>query len=96
MAQLYGCAPANGAWVVPGSHKLRRVDIEQMVADSGCGANRGRNADRLGYAVDARRPRPSGETSFAHQPHIDERLCYAWDDDARADSRDYNLEDLSI
>ncbi len=24
MAQLYGCTPANGVWVVPGSHKVRQ------------------------------------------------------------------------
>jgi hypothetical protein len=35
MAQLYGCTPANGVWVVPGSHKLRKVDIAGMVAEAG-------------------------------------------------------------
>ncbi len=35
MGQLYGCTPANGVWVVPGSHKLRRVDIPAMVAAAG-------------------------------------------------------------
>jgi hypothetical protein len=35
MAQLYGCTPANGVWVVPGSHKLRKVDIKAMVAEAG-------------------------------------------------------------
>jgi hypothetical protein len=35
MAQLYGCTAANGVWVVPGSHKLRRVDIKSMVAAAG-------------------------------------------------------------
>jgi len=35
MAQLYGCTPANGVWVVPGSHKLRQVDIKAMVAAAG-------------------------------------------------------------
>ncbi len=35
MAQLYGCTPANGVWVVPGSHKLRRVDIRAMCAAAG-------------------------------------------------------------
>lgn len=35
MGQLYGCTPANGVWVVPGSHKLRRVDIKSMVAAAG-------------------------------------------------------------
>ncbi|MBM3490570.1 MAG: phytanoyl-CoA dioxygenase family protein [Alphaproteobacteria bacterium] len=35
MAQLYGCTPANGVWVVPGSHNLRRVDVKAMVTQSG-------------------------------------------------------------
>ncbi|HYF58321.1 MAG TPA: phytanoyl-CoA dioxygenase family protein [Burkholderiaceae bacterium] len=35
MAQLYGCTPANGVWIVPGSHKLRTVDIKAMVAAAG-------------------------------------------------------------
>ena len=35
MAQLYGCTPANGVWVVPGSHKLGRADIRAMVAAAG-------------------------------------------------------------
>lgn len=35
MGQLYGCTPANGVWVVPGSHKQRRIDIKAMVADAG-------------------------------------------------------------
>ncbi len=35
MAQLYGCTPANGVWVVPGSHKRGKADIRKMVADAG-------------------------------------------------------------
>lgn len=35
MAQLYGCTPANGVWVIPGSHKRRKVDIKAMVAEAG-------------------------------------------------------------
>ena len=35
MAQLYGCTAANGVWVVPGSHKRRKLDIAAMVADAG-------------------------------------------------------------
>ncbi len=35
MAQLYGCTPANGVWVVPGSHKEGRADIKTMVAEAG-------------------------------------------------------------
>ncbi|SJZ38738.1 Phytanoyl-CoA dioxygenase (PhyH) [Enhydrobacter aerosaccus] len=35
MAQLYGCTAANGVWVVPGSHKLGRIDIKAKVAAAG-------------------------------------------------------------
>lgn len=35
MAQLYGCTPANGVWVVPGSHKHGKADIRAMVAAAG-------------------------------------------------------------
>ena len=35
MAQLYGCTAANGVWVVPGSHKLGKVDIKALVAEAG-------------------------------------------------------------
>jgi hypothetical protein len=35
MAQLYGCVPANGVWVVPGSHKRGKLDIKAMVAAAG-------------------------------------------------------------
>ena len=35
MAQLYGCTAANGVWVVPGSHKLGKVDIKTMAMQAG-------------------------------------------------------------
>ena len=35
MTQLYPSTPGNGVWVLPGSHKQRRVDIRQLVAESG-------------------------------------------------------------
>ena len=35
MAQLYGCTAANGVWVVPGSHKLGKIDIRKWVAEAG-------------------------------------------------------------
>jgi len=35
MVQLYGCTPANGVWVVPGSHKHGRVDIKDRVKKNG-------------------------------------------------------------
>jgi hypothetical protein len=35
MAQLYSCTAANGVWVVPGSHKLGKIDIASLVAKAG-------------------------------------------------------------
>ena len=35
MAQLYGCDAENGLWVVPGTHRMRKVDIKAMVAAAG-------------------------------------------------------------
>lgn len=43
MGQVHGCTPANGVWVVPGTHKLRTVDIPGMVEAAG--------SDRLPDAV---------------------------------------------
>ena len=35
MAQLYGCTAANAVWVVPGSHRLGKIDIGARVAAAG-------------------------------------------------------------
>lgn len=35
MAQVYGSTAVNGVWVLPGSHKLGKVDIKQLVEESG-------------------------------------------------------------
>jgi hypothetical protein len=35
MGQLYGCTPANGVWVVPGSHKDKNANIKAMVEAAG-------------------------------------------------------------
>ena len=43
MAQLYPSTPANGVWVVPGSHRAGKVDIAALVAEAG--------SDRLAGAV---------------------------------------------
>lgn len=43
MAQLYGCTAANGLWVVPGSHRMGKVDIKAWVDAAG--------SDRLPDAV---------------------------------------------
>jgi hypothetical protein len=159
MAQLYGCTPANGVWVVPGSHQLGKADIRKMVGEAGTerlpdavpivcapgdvaitnrqavhgsfantskdwrvtlnmGFHRRRSvlgvegggvhnaravydADRIhhrarmiGYAIDARKQRFPAEAAFDYGPLRGE--SYRWDDAARADVRDYNLDDLSI
>lgn len=35
MAQVYGSTAVNGVWVVPGTHKMGKVDITQLVAAAG-------------------------------------------------------------
>ena len=35
MAQLYGSTPANGVWIVPGTHRQGKVDIAALVAEAG-------------------------------------------------------------
>lgn len=35
MTQLYPSTAANSVWILPGSHKMGRVDIRQMVKDTG-------------------------------------------------------------
>jgi ectoine hydroxylase-related dioxygenase (phytanoyl-CoA dioxygenase family) len=34
MAQLYGSTAVNGVWVLPGSHKLGKIDISALVSQS--------------------------------------------------------------
>ena len=43
MMQLYGCDAGNGLWVVPGSHRIGKIDITSMCDESG--------SDRLPDAV---------------------------------------------
>lgn len=35
MTQLYASTPANCVWMLPGSHKLGKVDIKKLVAEAG-------------------------------------------------------------
>ena len=35
MAQVYGSTAVNGVWVVPGTHKLGKLDISKLVAEAG-------------------------------------------------------------
>jgi hypothetical protein len=160
MAQLYGCTPANGLWVVPGSHHAK-ADIRSMVETAGsdrlpdavpficepgdvaiCNrqavhgsfantsddarvtinfgfhprksvlgvrgggihndveiytAERIQHRSRLiAYAIDARGQRYPDEASFQYLPLADAAGRFRWDNRARADIRDYNLQDLGI
>ena len=35
MAQLYGSTAANGVWIVPGTHKLGKINIKKIVSEVG-------------------------------------------------------------
>ena len=35
MAQAYGSTAVNGVWVVPGTHKVGKIDIKKIVAETG-------------------------------------------------------------
>jgi len=159
MAQIYGCTAATALWVVPGSHKLGKVDIGKMVSEAGSerlptavplicapgdvaitnrqavhgsfantssdwrvtvgfgfhrrssvlGVSAGgihnavavydeerihTRSKMLGYAIDARQQKFPDEKRFEYWPHNGER--FAWNDEARAAIKDYNLLDLSI
>lgn len=161
MAQLYGSTAVNGVWVLPGSHKLGKIDIKDLVSSSkseriegavplvcdrgdvvicnrqalhGSFPNSGfeprltvnfgfhkrssvlgvkgggihsdaqvfddeiiaRRSRVLGYAIAARKERHPEETAYEYKPFTEQSLSFAWDDAARADTHDYNRDDLSI
>jgi hypothetical protein len=50
----------------------------------------------IGYGIDARRQRFPAETPYVYAPHAQAGETYAWDDEARAAVKDYNLLDLGI
>lgn len=35
VAQVYGSDPVNGVWIVPGTHKMGKVDIKKLVEEAG-------------------------------------------------------------
>ncbi|MDB2523640.1 phytanoyl-CoA dioxygenase family protein, partial [Alphaproteobacteria bacterium] len=161
MAQVYGSTAVNGVWVLPGTHKLGKLDITELVAASGserlegavpivcnpgdvaicnrqllhgsfpnCGfeprvtvnfgfhrrssvlnvAGGGVHSDSqtfdenviarrsrtIGYAIDARKQHFPHETPYVYEPFGKDNATYVWNDEARADLRDYNIDDLSI
>lgn len=70
-----------------GIHSARQVFDEEVVT---------RRSRTIGYAIDARKQRFPEEEPYCYQPLADKASEYVWDDAARADLKDYNLEDLSI
>ena len=161
MAQVYGSTAVNGVWVLPGTHKLGKLSIAELVEKSGserldgavpivckpgdvaicnrqllhgsfpnCGfeprvtVNFGfhrrssvlgvdgggvhskrqvfdeeivaRRSRTIGYAIEARKQRFPDEQPYVYQPFEEGGVSYIWNDAARDDLKDYNLEDLSI
>ena len=161
MAQVYGSTAVNGVWVVPGTHKVGKIDIKKIVAETGseridgavpivcnpgdvvicnrqllhgsfpnCGfeprvtVNFGfhkrssvigtqgggihseaqvfddeiieRRSRSIGYAIEARKQKYPNEESYKYHPFEESGKTFIWNDNARKDLRDYNLEDLSI
>jgi hypothetical protein len=161
MAQVFGSTAVNGVWVVPGTHKIGKIDIQELVNISGserlkgavpiicnpgdvvicnrqllhgsfpnCGyepritVNFGfhrrssvlgiqgggihsdaqvfneeiveRRSRVIGYAIDARKQRFPNEDPYFYQPFQIAGKSYKWNDAAREDLKDYNLDDLSI
>ena len=55
-----------------------------------------RRSRAIGYAIDARKQRFPDETPYHYQPLSAAANDYRWSESARADLKDYNLDDLSI
>ena len=70
-----------------GIHSDAQVFDEEIVA---------RRTRAIGYAIDARKQRFPDETPYDYQPLAAAANDYRWDESARADLKDYNLDDLSI
>ena len=161
MAQVYGSTAVNGVWVLPGTHKVGKIDIKKLVAKSGserlegavpmicnpgdvvmcnrqllhgsfpnCGFEKrvtvnfgfhkrssvlgtkgggihseaqvfdeetiNRRSKSIGYAIEARKSKYKDEKPYEYKPFLQSGKTYLWDEKARQDLIDYNLEDLSI
>jgi ectoine hydroxylase-related dioxygenase (phytanoyl-CoA dioxygenase family) len=55
-----------------------------------------RRSRTIGYAIDARKQHFPHETPYVYEPFAKSNETYAWNDKARVDLRDYNIDDLSI
>ena len=55
-----------------------------------------RRSRTIGYAIEARKQHFPHETPYVYEPFSKDNASYVWNDEARADLRDYNIDDLSI
>ena len=55
-----------------------------------------RRSKSIGYAIEARKAKYTNEDPYLYKPFNDSQRTYVWDDSARQDLKDYNLDDLSI
>ena len=55
-----------------------------------------RRSKSIGYAIEARKAKYKNEKPYEYKPFLQSGKTYVWDDKARQDLIDYNLEDLSI
>ncbi len=108
--QLYPTTPASSLWVVPGTHKLGKIDIEARVRENGgseqlpgalplvCDAQR--IFDRssvIAVAIDARRQHRPEEPSFVYEPFVGLEDDFRFNDETfERVIHDYNLNDLAI
>ena len=55
-----------------------------------------RRSKSIGYAIEARKAKYKDEEPYIYKPFKTSKTSYVWNEDARKDLVDYNLEDLSI
>ena len=55
-----------------------------------------RRSKSIGYAIEARKAKYKDEKPYEYKPFLQSGKTYFWDEKARQDLIDYNLEDLSI
>ena len=55
-----------------------------------------RRSKSIGYAIEARKAKYKDEDPYEYKPFTDSHKTYIWDNQARQDLKDYNLEDISI
>jgi len=70
-----------------GVHSEAQVFDEEIIT---------RRSKSIGYAIEARKAKYQDEEPFVYKPFLDNSISYKWDEKARIDLKDYNLEDLSI